>query len=511
MLKKLRICLALLFWAGVTLLFLDVTGTIQAWLGWMAKLQFLPAVLAANVGVVVLLAVLTLLFGRVYCSVICPMGVMQDIISWISGKFRSKNDRKFGRFHYMNPKWIKVTRGLFLGVFVACLICGVGVVVVALSPYGSYGRIAGNLLRPMSVWVNNQLASWAEAHESYAFYTVQDWVHAAPGLIMAWASLIVVGLMAWFGGRLYCNSICPVGTVLGYLSRISLMRVHINKNKCKGCGLCERKCKAMAINAKAGTIDATRCVDCFDCLDSCKQDALKYGFVKSVKAEPTPTPAKQQEGGTSRRAFLATAVTMTAAVALKAEEKTVDGGYITLSDKKPYVRETPLCPPGALSLSNLRHKCVGCQLCISACPNQVLRPSTDLDTFMQPVMSFENGHCRPECHACSDVCPAGAILPLGKTHEEKMARKTSLKIGRAVFIQDNCIQVTDGVSCGNCARRCPSGAITMVPVNPDDKKSMKIPAIDDNRCIGCGACEHLCPSRPFAAIHVEGIEKQHEL
>ena len=96
MLRKIRIILASIFFAGVTLLFLDFTGTLHAWLGWMAKVQLLPAVLALNFVTVAILLLITLLFGRVYCSVICPLGVMQDIISWIHGKTKKKNRFRFG-------------------------------------------------------------------------------------------------------------------------------------------------------------------------------------------------------------------------------------------------------------------------------------------------------------------------------------------------------------------------------------------------------------------------------
>lgn len=506
MLKKLRVALAVIFWLGVTVLFLDITGAVHAWLGWMAKLQFLPAIMAVNVGVIVLIVAMTLLIGRLYCSVICPLGVMQDGISWLSGKCSpDQKKRKFGRFHYSEWKIGTIARYVLLCCFIVALVVGGGTVVQLLAPYSSYGRMVDSLLRPCIDTINNWLADWAAAHESYAFYSVEVWMRSLPVLIVAVVSFVLVFVMSWFGGRAYCNSICPVGTVLGLLSKKSIVGVNINHEKCTKCGLCERKCKAMAIDSKNGRIDKSRCVDCFDCLDACKQGALKFGTSKASK------PAEDKAEGTTRRAFLATAAALTATAALKAEEKTTDGGYITLEDKKPFKRETQICPPGAISLRNMQQKCTGCQLCVSACPNNVLRPGTSLNHFMMPEMSFELGHCRPECHACSDVCPAGAIIPLGKTHEEKMAHKTSLKVGRAVWVKENCLPVTDGVSCGNCARRCPSGAITMIPSDPDDKKSVKIPSVNDERCIGCGACEHLCPVRPFSAIHVEGVEVQRDI
>ena len=114
-------------------------------------------------------------------------------------------------------------------------------------------------------------------------------------------------------------------------------------------------------------------------------------------------------------------------------------------------------------------------------------------------MSFERGYCRPECTRCSEVCPTGAIKPI--TREEK----TMQHVGHAVWIKDNCVVLTDGVSCGNCARHCPTGAITMVDYEGPNG-TVQVPAVDEIKCIGCGACENLCPARPFSAIYIEGNE-----
>lgn len=182
-----------------------------------------------------------------------------------------------------------------------------------------------------------------------------------------------------------------------------------------------------------------------------------------------------------------------------------DGGLADIEDKVAPERQTPLTPPGSLSAANMSKKCTGCQLCVSECPNQVLRPGTNWMSIMQPTMSYELGYCRPECTRCSEVCPAGAIKPIQK--EEK----SSIQIGHAVWVKKNCIPLTDGVSCGNCARHCPVGAIEMVPSDPDDEESLKIPVVNESRCIGCGACENLCPARPFSAIYVEGHEVHKEV
>lgn len=497
MLRKIRLTLAVLFFLGVTLLFLDFSGSIHAWLGWMAKIQFLPAILALNVGVVLALVVLTLVLGRVYCSVICPLGVMQDIISWISGKRKKKQYR----FSYSPEK--KVLRYGMLGVFVVALLSGVGSLAALLAPYSSYGRIVQNLLSPVYQWGNNLLAYFAERMDSYAFYETDVWMRSLPTFVIAAITFILLAILAWRNGRTYCNTICPVGTVLGFLSRFSLFRITIDESKCNACGLCSRKCKAACIDGKEHRVDYSRCVACMDCIDTCRHQAITYRWVrKNGKNVKTGKNNRVNTGGIdeTRRSFFTATAALATTAALKAQEKKVDGGLAVIEDKKIPKRATAIVPPGALSARSFAQHCTACQLCVSVCPNGVLRPSTDLTKLMQPEMSYERGYCRPECTKCSEVCPAGAIRPI------TVAEKSSIQIGHAVWVKENCVPLTDGVECGNCARHCPTGAIQMVASDPSNSESLKIPVVNTERCIGCGACENLCPARPFSAIYVEGHE-----
>ena len=492
MLRRIRLIVALVFFILITLLFLDFTGTLHAWFGWLAKIQFLPAVLALNVGVILLWVVLTLVFGRVYCSVICPLGVFQDVVSWFSGRRKKKKYR----FSYSPAvSWLRYG---MLGVFIIAMIAGIGSVVALLAPYSSYGRIVLNLFAPVYQWGNNVLAYFAERSDSYAFYETSGWLKSLPTFIIAAVTFVVLVVLAWRNGRTYCNTVCPVGTVLGFFSRYSLFRPEIDAEKCTNCSLCSRKCKAACINYKDHRIDYSRCVTCMDCIDSCKHGAIsyKYRFGKKEIKETSET------GNTNnaRRSFLTGMGLVLVSSAVKAQEKKVDGGLAVIRDKKVPARTTPLVPPGAKGLRNMRTRCTGCQLCVSVCPNQVLRPSTKLETLMQPEMSYERGYCRPECTKCSEVCPAGAILKLTP------ADKSATQIGHAVWVEKNCVPLRDKVECGNCARHCPTGAITMVPSDADDADSLKIPVVNVERCIGCGACENLCPARPFSAIYVEGHE-----
>ena len=486
MLKKIRTILAAVVFVLITLLFLDFTGTLHHWLGWLAKIQFLPAVMALNVIVVVALVVLTLVFGRIYCSIICPLGVFQDVLA----RFRRKKNK------YSYSKEVRWLRYPVLGLFIIALVTGVGAFFQLLAPYSAYGRIATMIFQPVWKFGNNILATIAERADSYAFYSVDTWMRSMPVFVIAAVTLVVLFVLAWRGGRTYCNTICPVGTFLSFFARFSWLKIHFDEEKCKNCSLCSKNCKAACIDYKTHTVDYSRCVVCGNCIASCKFGALKY-------TGPSGSSRKAASPGTvdaSKRSFLlASALVTTAAIAQK-KEKLMDGGLAEIEDKVAPERQTPLTPPGSLSFDHFAQHCTGCQLCVSECPNQVLRPSSDLMHLMLPVMSYEHGYCRPECTRCSEVCPAGAI----KLIDQDV--KTSVQIGHAVFIQKNCVAITDKVECGNCARHCPSGAIEMVMLDENDEESPTIPAINESACIGCGACEYVCPARPFSAIYVEGHE-----
>ncbi len=497
MLRKIRIILASVMFTGLLLLFLDFTGTMHHIVGWMPKMQLLEAALALNVAVVAVLVVLTLIFGRIYCSVICPLGIMQDLFGWLGKRSRKR------RYTYSREvKWLRYP---MLVVFIAALALGLGTVIQLLAPYSAFGRIATNVLQPVWLSATNVLAAIAEYYDSYAFYHSDVWLRSWSSLAIAAVTLIVLAIISWRNGRTYCNTVCPVGTVLSFFSRFSWFKVCFDTEKCRNCSLCTKNCKAACIDFKTHSVDASRCVVCGDCIEACKFGALSYAHKRTNKqTDNSPGNHTNKKPDASRRTFLV-ATTALATTALAQEAKKTDGGLAEIEDKVAPHRQTPLAPPGSLSANNLAKRCTGCQLCISECPNEVLRPSTDLLHLMQPTMSYERGYCRPECNRCSEVCPAGAIQPI--RHEDKV----STQIGHAVWIKKNCLPVINGTPCGNCARHCPVEAIEMMPLDIDDDDSPFVPMVNEARCIGCGACEYLCPARPFSAIYVEGHEVHKEV
>ncbi|MDE6653463.1 MAG: 4Fe-4S binding protein [Muribaculaceae bacterium] len=502
MLRSIRIILASLSIIALTLLFVDFTGTAVSLWPWMAKIQLVPAILSANLIAVAIILLATLLFGRIYCSLICPLGILQDVAMWVRGHVGNRRKLKF-RFRF-SPAYNKIRLSI-LSVFVVLLIIGLFQGLAAsiaglIDPYSAYGRIASQIFAPVYDGINNLLAAWSESRvDDYMFYRVMSFI-SIPLLVIAIVTLVTVLLFAWTSGRNYCNTICPVGTFLGLISRHALVKPVINTNLCVNCGKCGRRCKSSCIDVKNHSIDYSRCVMCMDCIDVCGEKAIR---LRSSVSSSSPVSAADKPDS-ARRSFMAGAGFVIGSVAVKTLAKDADGGLTALKEKQTPVRTTRVVPPGAVSFSNMRKFCTGCQLCVQSCPSDIIRPTVDFEHFMHPQLDFTRGFCATDCTRCSDVCPNGALRPLS------VEDKSSVKIGTAIVDYDACISA-NGDKCGNCASRCPAGAIQMVAKGSDD--SVKIPVVNESVCIGCGACEYYCPVGTVAsmehvssAIHVEGLD-----
>lgn len=478
--RKIRTVLAVILFTLITFYFLDFANILPLPFHALAHIQFVPALLGGMFGIVVILLLLTLVFGRIYCSVICPMGIFQDCLIWLSRKINKK------RHHSYSPEK-KILRYAILIVVVAGFLAGGTFLLSLLDPYSAYGRITTNVFRPVYMEGNNLLAWIFNSFDNYLFYHVNVFVLSFFSLVVGLVTLAVIAHLAYHYGRTYCNTICPVGTVLGMVSRFSFLKIRINGDACGGCGLCAMKCKASCINSKDKKIDYSRCVNCYDCLDVCHKNALSYGFAVRKKQSPGMSP------DTEKRRFMAT-LALTALVAPKAM---ADTGLAVISNNRAYRKNHPLSPPGSLSADHLLQHCTACHLCVSKCPSRVLRPAFmeyGLGGMMQPMMDFEHGFCNFDCTVCGDVCPNHAILKI--TKEEKH----TLQVGRVVFVKENCIVYNDETSCGACSEHCPTQAVSMQPY----KDGLTIPVVHPDICVGCGGCEYVCPARPFRAIYVDG-------
>ena len=431
----------------------------------LAKLQFAPAALAGNFAIAVAILFVTQLVGRIYCSVLCPLGLVQDVGGFLGRVVRRIVRRPVGAAPSPAVRRAQaVVRHVVLAVVVVALSLGIGF--SWLEPYGIFGRAT---------------VLWSGA-----------------------AMVSVIFLAAFAGrGRAWCGWVCPVGTFLGLLSRLSPFRPKIDASTCIGCRKCERRCKVGAIaiagRGEGGKVDTSLCIDCLDCAAECPTGAIAFGRIAKRRTED----GEKSGDGMTRKGFIVGTAAAGATLAAEAapEEKTVDGGFAEVTPPGVDARNLPLRPAGSRSLAMFRMRCVGCQLCVKVCPNHVLRPSKRAKDWMLPEMAFDRGFCTVDCTRCAEVCPAGAIAPLGGI------RREDIRIGNAVWHKDRCIAATEGVNCTACERHCPVKAITRVK----SEGGAMLPAIDAEKCIGCGACEHVCPARPMPGMVVEAYERHVEV
>jgi len=511
-LKKIRVAVSLLFFLLTLSLFLDYRNILPpSVFSNILFLQFIPSLInfitLAGIGAAgfIVILLLTLFSGRVYCSSICPLGTLQDVVSFSSRKLKRKKKKRF-HFHYEKAKnWWRYS---FLALAVIPFLGGTIFFVNLLDPYSSFGKISAHLFRPLLIAVNNSVAFLFEKMNMYVVYPFE---YKGVGILTFAVTLTIFFVIVFFSaskGRLYCNTVCPVGTLLGLLSKFAFVKIAIDEKSCKSCGICERVCKSNCIDNKNKTVELDRCVACFNCFDVCPTDGMKfdYGFHHSLKNKHKKIdevqPGERDEYGDSvnhsKRNFLMN--TFVYAVGLTG----ITLGQVKITPKQKskvaVFRKNPVTPPGSQSRNNFSKNCTSCHLCVSVCPTQVLQPAYleyGLLGMFQPRMDYQTGFCNFECKLCGEVCPTSAISSISL--EEKKLKQ----LGKAKFVKDNCIVNTENTDCGACSEHCPTKAVNMVPY----KNKLVIPEVKDEFCIGCGACEFACPTKPYKAIYVEGNPK----
>jgi ferredoxin-type protein NapF len=493
LLRKIRIVVSLAVLLAASLVFIDIRHLLpENWISSILFLQFVPSTVkiigtgTLAAGAVIIL-VLTVLTGRTYCSFLCPLGIFQDILNRIGGLFR----KRFRRFRFLKP--LSVLRYTILAVtLIFTLTWGITLVNI-LDPYSIFGRIMTYFTKPVIMLSNNLLASIFGKFDIYTFVNAPLNGFAFSAYLLPVLFLILVGVLSVTGGRLYCNAVCPVGTFLGLLSKISVLRIKFDSEKCTKCGRCSMACKSSCIDFLNKQVDTSRCVDCFNCLKSCPEKAMVYGPVSLKSFSPGKTETADSEKRKNLLTFLLLLLGTGSVVRAQNKTAPIPKKLSKVKEKK----NSHVSPPGSVSISNFVSKCTACSLCISACPNNVLVPSVrefGLSSVMQPHLDFHKGFCAYECVRCLEICPTGALMPLA------LEAKKLTQIGKAVFIKDNCIVNTEKTACGACAEACPTKAVHMIPF----VDRLVIPETTDDICIGCGHCENACPTTPYKAIFVDG-------
>jgi ferredoxin-type protein NapF len=463
----------------------------------LASIQFVPATVAFAVGTGVALTtavilVVTLAAGRIYCSAICPLGILQDVLA------RMGNVLRRGRSHFLRfaPAWTKWRYSVLALTLLSVPLGGAGLMVAWLDPYSHFGRIVSVLLRPVVFYGNNLLASLAEKWEWSGIYHVNILTAPAAVLATVGAFFLVLAAMSIWRGRLYCNTICPVGTLLGLLSKRALLRLRIDPDTCGKCADCVRSCKAQCIDLKSGAVDASRCVSCYNCMTVCSRSAMRLEPAwfssdarKSPNSEPPFDPGRRQFLLTAASGALIAGASVLPAMA-DPHQKEKDGGHHGR-------KRLGITPPLAGKVETFLERCTACQLCVSACMTGVLQPSF-LEYgpwhLLKPHMDYRHAFCNYNCTRCTEICPSGALTPL------PLPQKRITQIGVAHFRKPHCIVYRDHTDCGACSEHCPTKAVHMVPF----ENGLVIPEVDESLCIGCGACEYACPVKEKAII-VSGL------
>jgi len=489
-LKRARVLISILFFILTSIIFLNINEWFTSkFASVITYLQLAPSLIKflsvagfSALGFVFIILI-TFIFGRVYCSSICPLGTFQDIISYLSRKIKKKKN------HFLLKPY-SVIRYSFLSLTIIFLLSGSIFLLNLLDPFSNFGRIISNLVRPIVLYIRNFISGILESVNLFFLSPADlkniDLISVAIGLTV----LLVVIAFSYKKGRLFCNTICPVGTLLGIFSRFSVFQIAIDESTCKSCNLCERECKAGCIDKKNKVIDFSRCVSCYNCFNACHSEGIVY--VNTLKKNISSHQIASDE---RRRVFIKSLLVYFASLS------GLSIAQIKIIPKKestvPVYKKFPVSPPGSQSISQFTSSCTACHLCISACPTQVLQPSFLEYGFlcmMQPRMDYQTSFCNYDCVICSEVCPTGAIKNI--LPEVKKLNQ----LGKAVFVKDNCIVYTEETACGACSEHCPTKAVDMLVPH----KNLKAPEVNDKICIGCGACEYACPTKPHKAIYVEG-------
>lgn len=489
-LRKFRIGFSAVVLVCFILVFVDFRSLIpEKYINYLLYPQFIPSLIkyihikTLAAGGFIFVILLTMLSGRTYCSFLCPLGIGQDLFSRIGGKIK----KRFRRFGFKRPHTI--IRYSFLAIVMGVTIISGIFLVTLFDPYSIFGRFMTYFGKPVVLLVNNLLAGILGRFDIYTLNHIPIKGFSLLTYAVPIVFFLLVGILSFLKGRLYCNMICPVGTLLGLISKISLFRIKFIESKCTHCGRCSVACKSSCIDFLNQDVDVSRCVDCFNCITICPEKALSYSLLGSKSTEH-----KTDE---SKRKFVAGSLLMLFGIShlARGQEKSVP-----VPKKESTVKESktsPVCPPGAGSIEDFTKHCTACSLCITACPNNVLQPAVKqygIAGLMQPVMDYHKSFCTYNCTVCTEICPTYALKPL------LLEAKKLTQLGKVNFIKDNCIVKTEKTACGACSEACPTKAVYMIPY----EGNLVIPETNQDICIGCGHCEFACPTTPYKAIFVDG-------
>jgi len=425
---------------------------------------------------------LTLLLGRVWCGWICPLGTL---LEWV-------HLRPISNLRSPSPRWRKVKYVLLLLILAMALFGSLALLIF--DPITLFTRTMTAAILPA---LNQAVTAVERALYPVAFLRPAiDWVERVlrgPVLPViqpvfsgsTFIFLLFLGILALnaLADRFWCRYLCPLGGLLGLISKVSLLRPAIQP-ACNRCGHCVRDCRLDAIDTGAGyEIVPSECTVCLDCLAACPESGIGFEW----RWRPAPV---QEYDPTRRQVLVALGVSAVGLALLRTDAR----------GKKPdahFIR-----PPGVEDEDEFLSRCVRCSQCMKVCPTSGLQPAifdSGLEGLWTPHLVPRLGYCDYGCNACGQICPSGAIPPLSL--EEKQTRV----IGMAVVDRNRCLPWAYETPCIVCEEMCPlpEKAIQLEDTGLTDEFDQEIrrPYVVLDRCIGCGICEQHCPMGD-AAIEV---------
>ncbi len=420
----------------------------------------LPAALAWALAIVAL----TVVFGRVFCGWICPLGTVQELASRLLAPRSRRESREANR-------WRPWYRSKYL-------------VLAFLLAAAAMGSLQTGLLDPLS----------ALARGIGALAAVAPGRGPVPGGWLAAGFLLAIVLASRWIPRVFCRALCPLGALLGVFARLALFRIHRSGDACSTCTLCTFACQGA--DEPLGEHRVGECMVCLECVDPCPEGAIAYRFLP-------PLPERVPVDVGRRRVVGSVLLGLIAAPILEA----TGGGRTAL-------RAELIRPPGSLPEPEFLKRCVKCSLCQLVCPTGVIRPAVGeagVEGFWTPRLDMRRGWCEYACTRCGEVCPTGAIERLEPARKLGLDGGQPVRIGTAFIDRGRCLPWAMATPCIVCEEMCPTSpkAIWLeeveVPTHGGRRVRVRRPHVDPGRCVGCGICEHRCPVGERAAIRVSSV------
>lgn len=444
----------------------------------LSSRAFVPFVWTA-----VLLLVLTIVVGRFFCGVLCPMGTTIDVTDRLFKK-KDTNRRK------TIPAVLKSFKYQFLFFTLGAALLGVSLIFLG-SALSLITRFYGLIIYPILCFLGEKTLLVLRPLADHFDITSIAYAHVfTPRFDLQWFTaifFIAIFAMVVYSPRFWCRYLCPSGAVFALISWKPLVRRHVS-DECNHCGLCQKDCPMEAIGDDPFVTDHRECIVCQTCVRICPTGAVRFSGIGFVRERPCPTLFVER-----RNIIKAGASGMGAALVTLTSLK-----YLPI-DTGPGIIIHPelIRPPGALPETDFLARCIRCGECMKVCPTNTLQPIglvAGFYAFFSPKITPRRGPCEPSCNACGQVCPTGAIRALS------LNEKLWAKVGTAHIFRQKCLAWEFGKKCLICDEFCPYNAVEfkMVPEIP-----IAVPYVNETRCSGCGFCEYHCPIQAKAAIVVE--------